>query len=287
MKVWKDFTSFSSINNHFSNPQILIGSTPKFIRQYNCSSGSIGRRCRQSSSAQRTDLCLLHCSGLSKQWVHATHSSYCRLRSQDNSRDMTFNVSSIKPRTSRAFVAESVVERAAAWGFRLNITLINLFLEIRTRSKKVCFPIKNLAPFWYKSGALLGLHPEDQTMHLDRSWTKSPWGTKPSRKCRYSGQGSQSEGFTSYRPEGSDLSWAGTKYFCWCLPSAGRKENLATKPYSSIMFKISCLGIPFWMKFAKTWSTRSILRMPLSSSSFQQSEYRGFWSKIQKKVICI
>ena len=145
---------------------------------------------------------------------------------------------------------------------------------------------KNLAPSWYKSG-ISGLHPEHQTMHLDTSWAKSPWGTKPSRKCRYSVQGSQFEGFISYKPKGSDLSKDGTKYSCWWSPSAGRKQNFAIKPWSSIIFKISSLERSFWTKSVKTWSTRSILRIPFSWRSCQQPEYRGSWRKIQKEVICI
>ena len=152
---------------------------------------------------------------------------------------------------------------------------MNLFLQIRKSSKELCIPMKSLAPLLNSCGGCLRPCWEHQLIHLDSSWEKSPCGTNPSGKWMYSGHGSLSEGRIFHRPDGDDLSWAGTKYSCTWSSFEDKQENLPIKPYSSIISRTSCLERPFWMKSLKTWSTRAILRMPFSSSSRQHLENKG------------
>lgn len=217
-------------SNQFSKPWTLIVSSEKLFGQISSSSGSTGRRCKQSSSGQQVVLCLEHCSVLWTQWVHATHNSYRRLLNHDSSSDKFCKVVSRKARTSPAILAEAVFVGAEKGVLLFSKTLMNLFLQIRMRSQMVCVPMKSLAPLLYNWGACLRPCWEDQVMHLDKSWGKSPWGTKPSRKWRYSGHGSHSEGSISHRPEGDDLSWQGTKYLCSCSLAEDKQENLAINP---------------------------------------------------------
>ena len=158
----------------------------------------------------------------------------------------------------------------------LKITFTNPVLHMRTKSW-ISFPMMNHAPFWYRLGWCVAHVFEHQRMDRETSCKKRPWGTKPWTKRRYNGHGSVDDGVILQSPTGDAFNWAGTKYFS----SVEETENLAIKPNRSIMSKMSSLIIPCPMKLENTWSTCSMLRMPLPSSSRQYLAYRAFY-KIHK-----
>ena len=114
----------------------------------------------------------------------------------------------------------------------------------------------------------------------DTSCQKKPWGTKPPRKCRYNGHGSDGDGSISQRASGGVFSWQGTKYISF----VGEVANLTINPNCSIMFRISSLIRPCcWQCLENTWSTNSMWRAPVVSISFQSLECFGSYNKTERR----
>ena len=114
----------------------------------------------------------------------------------------------------------------------------------------------------------------------DTSCQKKPWGTKPPRKCRYNGHGSDGDGSISQRASGGVFSWQGTKYISF----VGEVANLTINPNCSIMFRISSLIRPCcWQCLENTWSTNSMWRAPVVSIFFQSLECFGSYNKTERR----
>ena len=231
----------------------------------------MSRRCKQSSCTQEGWLCLSHSWSSCRQEGHATQNLYRNPLRCGSSRAKSCKVPSTNDRTLLAISSECDIEAAPPCVMCFSNILMNLFLQIRIKLWTLCAPITNRAPFWYRFGGCVHPVAEHQDNDFDISCEKRPWGTKPSTNWRYNGQGSEGEGSICKRHLGDGVSWAGTKYFT----SVGETENYAIKPNRSIMSKISSLIIPCWRNLEKTWSTSSILRTPLCSTSCQYLDCTG------------
>ena len=134
--------------------------------------------------------------------------------------------------------------------------------------------MKNSAAAWKNLGGCPNPFPEHHLVHRDTSCQKKPWGTKPPRKFRYNGHGSNGDGSISPRALGGVFSWQGTKYISF----VGEVANLTINPNCSIMFRISSLTRPCcWQHLENTWSTNSMSRTPVVSISFHNLEFLGSW----------
>ena len=92
-------------------------------------------------------------------------------------------------------------------------------------------------------------------------------------------RGQMSVGLVSRSVTGHEQSCAGTKYFTAVgvgalLESSG--VNVAINPYISIMHKMSVCDWPSHRKSANTWSTKHMVKRPVSSSRLQAAAWRGF-----------
>ena len=279
--AWKiitvNYTWLLLFKNHFFNPQTGSTISQGFRLQMSGWPSFASMRWRQSLCVQVVFMWSEHARRISSvpwwQLGHATHSLYCSPLRYGISCDKFFRVSS---RNSRTRVASSTEFCPSTWWLCaflcLKVTFTNPVLHMRTKSW-ISFPMMNHAPFWYRVGWCVAHVFEHQWMDRETSCKKRPWGTKPWTKRRYNGHGSVDDGVILQSPTGDAFNWPGTKYFS----SVEETENLAIKPNRSIMSKMSSLIIPCPMKLENTWSTCSMLRMPLPSSSRQYLAYKGIY----------
>ena len=190
------------------------------------------------------------------------------LRRHAKSLDRLLRIESRRSRTKPAWPPPSSFEF-----FVWRITFTNDCLPIRNKSSS---PRINLARFWNRFGSSVQPNSGQTEMNRETSCGNKPCGRKPSGKLMYRGQIWLS--VVSSSVSGHEQSCAGTKYFTAgeSSPASLLGVNLAIRPYISIMERMSLCDWPSHRNSANTWSTKRILRRPVSSSSFQAAAWRGF-----------